>query len=135
MQFGAPMSELFRAQKIGTAGGRSPDMKNLDSEIVVEGTDSSAAAVQPNKSRVQVYNPNVLAGRGATRRVGSRREFRRGREAKAQLYWTYCKVWRQSPRRKDQARRRDELRHGLLARSRPTSPALGGIMGFGLGFV
>ena len=61
MQFGAPMSELFRAQKIGTAGGRSPDMKNLDSEIVVEGTDSSAEAVQPNKSRVQVYNPNVLA--------------------------------------------------------------------------
>src|SRR5690606_17718171 len=56
-----------------------------------------------------------LGARGAIRRVASRRDFRRGREAETPLYWTYCKFRRQSHRRKDQARRRDGLRHGLLA--------------------
>ena len=70
-----------------------------------------ALAATPRKG------PNrALAARGATQRGSSRRDFRRGREAEAQLYRAYCKLRRQSPRRKDQARCRDGLRHGLLER-------------------
>ncbi|PRP97860.1 hypothetical protein ENSA5_30930 [Enhygromyxa salina] len=57
----------------------------------------------------------TLAARGAMHRVASRRNVRRGREAKTPLYRAYCEFWRQSPRRKGQARRREALHHGLLA--------------------
>ncbi|PRQ04528.1 hypothetical protein ENSA5_06940 [Enhygromyxa salina] len=50
----------------------------------------------------------------AGRFLASRRDFRRGREAKTPLYRAYCKFWRQSPRRKGQARRREGLHPGLL---------------------
>ncbi|PRP95038.1 hypothetical protein ENSA5_40360 [Enhygromyxa salina] len=58
---------------------------------------------------------SVLAARGAMHRVASRRNVRRGREAKTPLYRAYCKFWRQSPRRRGQARRREALHPGLLS--------------------
>jgi hypothetical protein len=56
----------------------------------------------------------VLAARGESPRVASRRDFRRGRGAETPLYRAYCKFRRHRPRRKDQARRREDFHHGLL---------------------
>ncbi|NVB37115.1 serine/threonine protein kinase [Pseudenhygromyxa sp. WMMC2535] len=68
-----------------------------------------------------------LGARGGTQRGSWRRVFRRGREAKTPLYRAYCKFWRQSPRRKDQARCRVGFHHGLLAvlreRAQTTRPS------------
>ncbi|PRP91118.1 hypothetical protein ENSA5_58550 [Enhygromyxa salina] len=55
-------------------------------------------------------------------RVASRRNFCRGREAKTPLYRAYCKFWRQSPRRKGQARRREALHPGLLVSPMSSMP-------------
>lgn len=60
IEFDCPLDRIFHVQKIGTAGGRSPDMKTLDSEIVIEGTRTSAS-VSPFGNRIRVDNPNVLA--------------------------------------------------------------------------
>src|SRR5690606_31681460 len=56
-----------------------------------------------------------LGARGAIRRVASRRDFRRGLGAETKLYRDTTSFRRHRTRRKDQARRRGGLHHGLLA--------------------
>jgi len=59
---------------------------------------------------------STLAARGGSPRGASRRNFRRGLGAETQLYRAYYKFRRHRPRRKGQARRREDFHHGLLAR-------------------
>jgi hypothetical protein len=87
-------------------------------QLLVEGLAKheqiDEATVHAEFRRVVEPPGDPLAARGVIRRVASRWDFRRGVGAETKLYRAYYEFRRHRPRRKDQARRRDGLHHGLL---------------------
>ncbi|PRQ02746.1 helix-turn-helix protein [Enhygromyxa salina] len=118
-------SRCFCRYKLGLKGLRRA--RGLTQEDLAERSGLSADTIR--RMEQGSFSPSMdtigklchgLAARGAMPRVASRRNVRRGREAKTPLYRAYCKFWRQSHRRKGQARRREALHPGLLALARST---------------